>query len=69
MLKSQIVFKTGRDYWINAVTLATVARVVSAAKGVTSGVHFLTEAIEPTSLMMELRKAGVEQSEIVELCD
>jgi saccharopine dehydrogenase (NAD+, L-lysine-forming) len=69
VLKSRIVFEAGRDYWINAVTLATVARMVRAAKTVRSGVHFLTEAIEPTALMTELRKAGVEHSEIFDLCD
>jgi saccharopine dehydrogenase (NAD+, L-lysine forming) len=69
MLKSRIVFETGREYWINAVALATVARMVSAKKAVRSGVHFLTEAIEPTALMTELRKARVEQSEIFEFCD
>jgi len=69
VLKSRIVFEAGRDYWINAVALATVARMVSAKKGVQFGVHFLTEAIEPTALMTELRKAGVGQSEILELCD
>ena len=67
VLKSRIVFETGRDYWINAVTLATVARMVSATKGVQFGVHFLTEAVEPTGLMTELRKAGIGQSEIFEL--
>ena len=69
VLKSRIVFEAGRDYWINAVTLATVARIVSAARGVQSGVHFLTEAVEPTVLMTELRKAGVGQSETFELYD
>jgi saccharopine dehydrogenase (NAD+, L-lysine-forming) len=69
VLKSRIVFEPGRDYWINAIALATVARMVSAAKGVIFGVHFLTEAVEPAALMVELRKAGVRQSEIFELCD
>jgi saccharopine dehydrogenase (NAD+, L-lysine forming) len=69
VLKSCIVFEAGRDYWINAVALATVARMVSAAKGVQSGVHFLMEAVEPAALMMELRKAGIEQSEAFELKD
>jgi hypothetical protein len=68
VLKSRIVFESGRDYWINAVALATVARMVSAEEGVQFGVHFLTEAIEPAALMKELRKAGVDQSEILELC-
>jgi saccharopine dehydrogenase (NAD+, L-lysine forming) len=69
VLKSRIVFEAGRDYWINGVALATVARMVSAGKGVTSGVHFLTEAVEPRALMTELRKAGIDQSEIFERCD
>jgi hypothetical protein len=69
VLKSRIAFETGRDYWINAVALATVARMVSATKGVQFGVHFLTGAVDPTQLMTELRKAGVRQSEIFELCD
>jgi hypothetical protein len=69
VLKSRIVFEAGRDYWVNALALATVARMVSAGKGVQSGVHFLTEAVEPTALMTELQKAGVQQSEIFELGD
>ncbi|MGB8538203.1 MAG: saccharopine dehydrogenase NADP-binding domain-containing protein [Acidobacteriaceae bacterium] len=69
VLKSRIVFEPGRDYWINSIALATVARMVSAAKSVTFGVHFLTEAVEPAALMIELRKAGVGQWQIFELCD
>ena len=69
VLRSAIVFDTGRDYWINAVALVTVARMVSAGKGVRSGVHFLTEAVDPTALMTELRSAGVRQSETLGLCD
>lgn len=66
MLTVQIVFRERRDYWINAVALATVARMASEGRGVRSGVHFLAEAVDAGAFMAELRKAGVEQTEKLE---
>jgi len=62
-LKVQIVYKERRDYWINGLALATVARMVSESKGVQAGIHFLADAVDPIAFMAELRKAGVEQTE------
>lgn len=61
-LKSRITFDAGCDYWMNGVVLATVARMISAGKGVHAGVHFLFEAVDPIALMTELRNAGVRQT-------
>jgi hypothetical protein len=62
-LTVQIVYEEHRDYWINGLVLATVARIVSESKGVQAGVHFLADAVDPIAFMAELRKAGVEQTE------
>ena len=48
------------------VVLATVARAISTRKGVRTGIHFLSEAIEPVAFMEELRQAGVLQTETLE---
>jgi saccharopine dehydrogenase (NAD+, L-lysine-forming) len=65
-LTAQIVYKERRDYWINGLVLATVARLVSESKAVQAGVHFLADAVDPIAFMAELRKAGVEQTETFE---
>jgi hypothetical protein len=62
-LTAQIIYDKHRDYWINGLILATVARMVSNHKGVQPGVHFLTDVVDPVAMMAELRKAGIEQSE------
>jgi saccharopine dehydrogenase (NAD+, L-lysine-forming) len=62
-LNSRIVFQERRDYWIHGVTLATVARLIAARRGVQAGVHFLADAVEPVAFMAELRNAGVEQED------
>jgi hypothetical protein len=62
-LTTEIVYEKHRDSWINGVMLATVARMVANRIGVQPGVNFLTRAVDPVALMVELRKAGVEQSE------
>ncbi len=67
VLKAGITFDTGRDYWMNAVALATVARMISEGKGVQPGVHFLSAAVDAIGLMAELRKAGVHQAETFDL--
>jgi saccharopine dehydrogenase (NAD+, L-lysine forming) len=68
-LRSHITFDAGRDYWMNGVALATVARMVSAGKGVQCGVHFLFDAVDPVALMAELQKAGVQQTETFEFSE
>lgn len=65
-LKMRVTFEAGQDYWMNAVALATVARLVSARQGVQSGVHYLSAAMDPVAFMAELRKAGVQQTESFE---
>lgn len=65
-LKARITFDTGRDYWMNAVALATVARMISVGKGVQPGVHYLSSAVDPVACMAELSKAGVHHTETVD---
>ena len=65
-LKMRMTFDAGRDYWINAVALATVASMVSARQGVQFGVHYLSAAMDPIALMGRLRKAGVQLTESFE---
>lgn len=55
----QLTFEKGREYWINGVVAATVARLISNGETVKTGVHFLTEAVDPVAFMQELRKVGV----------
>jgi hypothetical protein len=57
----QVTFERGREYWMNAVVAATVARLISEDGGVKTGVHFLTDAVDPLTFMRELRKVGVSQ--------
>jgi len=66
-LTVQIVYGDRRDYWINGVALATVARMLSEGKGIRPGVHFLADATDPVAFMAELRKAGVQQTENFEV--
>jgi len=67
-LRTRIMFDAGRDYWINGVALATVARMVLAGKGVRAGVHLLSDAVEPMAFIEDLRSAGVQQTETFEFC-
>jgi len=69
VLRARVTFDAGQDYWMNAVSLATVARMISAGNGVQSGVHFLFDAVGPMALMAELRKAGVRQTETFEISE
>lgn len=62
-LTAQIVYKERRDYWINGLVPALVARLISEGKSVRPGVHFLFEAVDPIKFMAELKKAGVEHTE------
>lgn len=59
----QVTFERGREYWMNAVVAATVARLISEGRGVNNGVHFLMDAVDPVTFMEELRKVGVSQTE------
>jgi saccharopine dehydrogenase (NAD+, L-lysine-forming) len=63
VLKVRIFYKERRDYWINAVALATVARMISRGDSVRPGVHFLADAVDPIAFLAELRSAGVETIE------
>jgi saccharopine dehydrogenase (NAD+, L-lysine forming) len=67
-LRTRIVFDAGRDYWINGVALATVARMISEGQGVQPGVHFLADAVDPAGFIAELRQAGLELTESLEPC-
>ena len=58
-LTVQIAYKERRDYWINGLVLATVARLFSERRDVRAGLHFLADAVDPIAFMAELRKAGV----------
>jgi len=44
---------------MNAIVVATVARLISEGGGVKPGVHFLVDAVDPTAFMEELRTVGV----------
>jgi hypothetical protein len=65
-LAAEFIYDKGRDYWINGLVMATVARLISEGKGVRPGVHFLTDAVDPIAFMHELRTAGIELSENIE---
>jgi len=60
-LRSRVLFDVGRHYWINALSLATVARMITSGTGVRAGVHFLADAVDPAIYLGRLREAGVEQ--------
>jgi hypothetical protein len=68
-LTAQIVYKERRDYWINGLLPAMVARMISEGKSVRPGVHFLFEAVDPITFMAELKKAGVDQTENFQTCE
>jgi len=57
----QVMFERGRGYWMTALVAATVARLISEGGQVNTGVHFLVDAVDPVTLMQELRKVGVSQ--------
>jgi hypothetical protein len=65
-LTAEIVYDKDREYGINGLVAATVARLIAEGKGVRPGVHFLADAVEPIAFMAELRKGGIEVSERVE---
>lgn len=51
-----------RDYWINGLVPAPVARMISEGKSVEPGLRYLADAVGPITLMAELKKEGVEQT-------
>lgn len=55
----RVTFERGREYWMNAVVAATVARLISEGGGVKTGVHFLMDAVNPVTFMEELRRVGI----------
>lgn len=55
----EVTFERGREYWMSAVVAATAARLISEGGGVKTGVHFLTDAVDPVTFMEELRKVEV----------
>jgi hypothetical protein len=65
-LTAEIVYDQHRDYWINGLVIATVARLICEGHGVRPGVHFLADTVDPIAFMAELRKGGVEQNESIE---
>ena len=68
-LTGQIVFNKHRDYWINGLALATVARMIADGRGVKPGVHFVADAVDSAILIAELRKGGIELTEKLEPCE
>jgi hypothetical protein len=60
-----VTFERGREYWMNVVVAATVARVISEGWAVNTGVHFLMDAVDPVKRMEELRKVGVSPSSLL----
>src|SRR5215469_1953584 len=60
----QIVYRNRRDYWMNAVVPATVARLISEDNSVRPGLHYLPTAVDPIYFMAELKNAGVEHTEV-----
>jgi len=57
--RHQLTFERHREYWMNAIVAATVARLISEGRGVKPGAHFLVDAVDPVAFMEELRRAGV----------
>ena len=50
-LTAQIVYKDRRDYWINGLVPALVARMISEGKSVQPGLHYLADAVDPTTFV------------------
>jgi hypothetical protein len=65
-LTAEVLYDKGREYGINGLVAATVARLISEGNGVRPGVHFLADAVDPIAFMAELRRGGVELNECIE---
>jgi len=61
--RHQLSFERGREYWMNGLVAATVARLISHGRGVKPGIHFLFDAVDPIAFVEELRRAGVAVSD------
>lgn len=59
----QVTFEKGCEYWINGVVAATIARLILEGGSVKTGVHYLTDAVDPVTFMQALRKVGVSHIE------
>jgi hypothetical protein len=59
VLSAEIFYDKQRDYWINGLVVATVARMISEGRGVQSGLHFLADAVDPLTFMAEVQRAGI----------
>jgi hypothetical protein len=64
-LTAQIVYDKHLDSWINGLVVAMAARLIADCNGVRAGVNFLAEAVDATIFVSALRKAGVEQTEVL----
>jgi len=64
-LRVQLIYKDGKEYWINGVVPATVARMISDGQ-VQPGLNYLASAVDPLCFVAELRLAGVELAEVFE---
>jgi hypothetical protein len=64
----QVLFEAGRGYWMNALVAATVARLISAGEGVSSGVNPLIDAVDPVIFMKQLRDAGLSLTQWMSDC-
>src|SRR5262249_15005959 len=62
-LTVQIVYRDRRDYWMNAVVPAMLARMLAQGQPVRRGVHFLADAVDPVSFMAALKQAAVIQAD------
>ena len=68
-LSAEIAYEKHRDYWINGLVAATVARKIADGNDVKPGVRNLADAVDSVAFMAELRKKGLEQTERIEPCD
>jgi short subunit dehydrogenase-like uncharacterized protein len=62
-LTTEIVYDKHRDYWINGLVAAGVARKIADGSGVKTGVHNLADAVDAVAFMAKLRNRGVVQTE------
>lgn len=62
-LSVQTIYDEHRDYWINGIVPATVARMIWQNKGIEAGLHFLASAVDPFVFLSELRRGGIDFTE------
>lgn len=56
-------YEQHRGYWMNALVVSTVARLISVGNKVMPGVNFLAGAIDPTFFVSELSRNGLKISD------